>query len=379
MSERYHYHCGRSTRLQTYSKLRYVSQLQREHNDVPVQKPMFRLTVPRCIGQTIWIRNLQSGIHRIPNDAFDIRFGREIKSTSPAIWDDFRQDFIHNANPVRVHSHNDYLRRIPLFEALASGCISVEADVHLIRGDLLVGHSARSLHKEETLRNMYLEPLHRMLVTQNAHMPALESPRGIFTQDPSRSVVLLVDHKTNGPEAFAELHRQLQPLRDLDYLTYWNGTNKVTRPLTIVTTGNVPFDSVIALSEDHRDIFFDAPLEVLPSILDDWTIDPPIFKYNQSNSHYASTQYHNALFRPRRYDYYEDVELLKGSQWDDISASQLQQAASRGLLSRYWGTPEEPPNLREIVWRSLVDEKVDLINMDDMGAVRDRARGWGHA
>lgn len=278
-----------------------------------------------------------------------------------------------------MHSHNDYLRRIPLFEALASGCISVEADVHLIRGDLLVGHSARGLHKEETLRNMYLEPLHRMLVNQNAHVPALVSPRGIFTQDPSRSVVLLVDHKTNGPEAFAELHRQLQPLRDLDYLTYWNGTDKVTRPLTIVATGNVPFDSVALLSEDHRDIFFDAPLEVLPSILDDWTVDPPIFKYNQSNSHYASTQYRNALFRPRQYDYYEDVELPKGSQWDDISASQLQQAASRGLLSRYWGAPEDPPNLREIVWRSLVDEKVDLINMDDMGAVRDRARGWGHA
>lgn len=226
---------------------------------------------------------------------------------------------------------------------------------------------------------MYLEPLHRMLVNQNAQVPTHENPRGIFAQDPSRSVVLLVDHKTNGPEAFAELHKQLQPLRDLDYLTYWNGTEKVTRPLTIVATGRVPFESVTALPDDHRDIFFDAPLEVLPSILDNWTVNPPIFKYNQSNSHYASTQYHNALFRPRRYDYYEDVELPKGSQWDDISASQLQQAASRGLLSRYWGTPEEPPNLREIVWRSLVDEKVDLINMDDMGAVRDRARGWGHA
>lgn len=278
-----------------------------------------------------------------------------------------------------MHSHNDYLRRIPLFEALGSGCISVEADVHLVRGDLLVGHTTRGLHKEGTLRDMYLEPLHRMLVNQNSRVSAHESPRGIFTKDPSRSVVLLVDHKSDGPEAFAELHRQLQPLRDLDYLTYWNGTERVTRPLTIVATGNAPFESVTALPEDHRDIFWDAHLERLPSILDDWTVDPPVFKYNQSNSHYASTQYGNAMFRGWRHEYYEVRNLTKSPFMDDLGGSQLEQAASRGLLSRYWGAPEDPPNLREIVWRGLVDEKVDLINMDDMGAVRDRARGWGVA
>jgi hypothetical protein len=289
-----------------------------------------------------------------------------------------RQGFIHNATPVPVHSHNDEQRRIPLFEALASGCISVEADVHLARGDLLIGHSARGLSKDRTLRNMYLDPLHRMLVNQNALMSDHESPRGIFTRDPSRSVVLLVDLKSAEPEAFAELYNQLQPLRDLDYLTYWNGTDRVTRPLTIVATGKTDFESVTALSKDHRDIFWDAHLNELPSELDDWSVDPPIFKYNQSNSHYASTRYGNALFRGRRHEYYENLDLPRTPQWDDLAGSQLEQAASRGLLSRYWGAPAHPPNLREIVWRGLVDEKVDLINMDDMGAVRDRARGWGH-
>ena len=289
-----------------------------------------------------------------------------------------RQDFIRNANPVPVHSHNDYERRIPLFEALGSGCVSVEADIHFTRGDLLIGHSAHGLNKNANLRNMYLGPLQRMLRNQNSDAPAHKSPRGIFTKEPSRSVVLLVDHKSSGPETFTELYKQLQPLRDLDYLTYWNGTNLVNRPLTIVATGHAPFESVMALPEHHRDIFWDAPLERLPSILDDFTVDPPIFKYNRSNSHYASTQYRNAMFRGLKYDYYKDLDLPDTPQWDDITASQLQQAKSRGLLSRYWDAPSEPPNLRDVVWRGLIDENVDLINMDDLGAVRDRARGWGH-
>jgi hypothetical protein len=288
-----------------------------------------------------------------------------------------RQDFIHNAHPVPVHSHNDENRRIPLFEALGSGCVSVEADVHFEKGDLLVGHSAHSLRKEASLRTLYLNPLQRMLARQNTLTSPDKTPRGIFTREPSRSVVLLVDQKSAGPETFAELYRQLQPFRDLDYLTYWNGTDRVTRPLTIVAAGNTPFESVLALPTDHRDIFWDAHLERLPSVLDDFTVDPPAFKYNKSNSHYASTQYRNAMFRGWRDIHYDNVDQPTGPAWNDIGASQLEQAASRGLLTRYWDAPAGPPNLRDIVWRNLVDEKVDVINMDDMGVVRDRVRGWG--
>lgn len=263
----------------------------------------------RCIGQIFWIRALQSGQQRIDNDAFDIRFSKDITRTSPAIWDDVRQDFIHNAKPIPIHSHNDYQRRIPLFEALGSGCVSVEADVHFTRGDLLIGHSAYGLNKNANLRTMYLQPLERMIQQQNARVPADDGFRGIFTEEPSRSVVLLIDNKSGGAETFTELYKQLQPLRDLDYLTYWNGTELVTRPLTIVTTGNAPFESVIDLPDDHRDMFWDAPLERLPSILDDFTVDPPKFKYNRSNSHYASTEYRNAMFRGLKYDYYKDLDL----------------------------------------------------------------------
>lgn len=75
--------------------------------------------------------------------------------------------------------------------------------------------------------------------------------------------------------------------------------------------------------------------------------------------------------------HYDNLDQPTGPAWNDIRASQLEQAASRGLMTRYWDVPAGPSNLRDIVWRNLVDEKVDVINMDDMGVVRDRARGWG--
>jgi hypothetical protein len=161
----------------------------------------------------------------------------------------------------------------------------------------------------------------------------------------------------------------------MDYLTYWNGSDKIVRPLTIVATGKAPFDSVSGLSESHRDIFWDAPLADLPSASDDFTTGPPTFKYNRSNSHYASTRYQNCNavgWRPEG-----SIESLPKAQNEDLAATQAEQAVARGLLTRYWETPKGPPNLRDAVWRWTIGLKTGVTNMDDMGIVRDRSGGWG--
>ncbi|KEF52023.1 uncharacterized protein A1O9_12013 [Exophiala aquamarina CBS 119918] len=325
-----------------------------------------------CIAQLMYIIHLKEGLIRVANDPYDNTFAN-IHVNSAAVWDDERQPFIHNALPVPVHSHNDYWRSIPLFEAIGSGCISVEADVHLRDSDLLVGHTGRSLRSDATLRSMYLDPLQRMLEAQN-HNITDGSWRGIFNLSPQQTFVLLVDLKTSGPETFAELYAQLQPLRELDYLTYWNGSDRLIRPLTIVASGNAPFESVTEVDPQHRDIFWDAKLERLPSINDDFSSNPVKYTYNISNSYFASTEFKNARLFTWRGEFDsapESPQLL------DITASQLEQARARGLLSRYWNVPEEPPNLREIAWRVLIEREVDVLNMDDLGTVRARARGWG--
>jgi hypothetical protein len=214
-----------------------------------------------------------------------------------------------------------------------------------------------------------------MLEKRKARLAEKDCPwQGLFDSDTKQTLVLLIDQKSAGPQPFAELHSQLQPLRDLDYLTYWNGTDKIMRPITIVASGKAPFDSIMALPNERRDIFYDAPLETLPSIDDDFSTNPPTFKYNISNSHYASTEYVNAVtWRPSD-THYLYPPTPHGS---DMAGSQIEQAASRGLLTRYWGAPTSPPNLRDAAWRHLTGANVGLLNMDDLGEVRDRARGWG--
>ncbi|KAJ3542843.1 hypothetical protein NM208_g3887 [Fusarium decemcellulare] len=325
------------------------------------------------IGQFVYIYRLDMGLTRIPNDPYDLWFGQDINWKSPAIWDTDRQSFLRHARPVPVHSHNDYERRIPLFEALGSGCISIEADVYLRGSDLLIGHTTKGLSDDKTLQSLYLEPLQRILEEQNAHTSD-ETRRGVFDPVPEQTLILLVDVKSSGTETFAKLDAQLQPLRDLDYLTYWNGTARVVRPLTIVASGNTPFSSVLVMNKTHRDIFWDAKLEQLVSIEDDFSTEPSAYKYNLSNSYFASTKFQNAiLWRPT-----DDSALSKLTPRErDMASTQIQQAKSRGLLARYWDTPSQPPNVREIAWRVLVDHEVGLLNMDDLGIVRARAKGWG--
>src|SRR5688500_12101427 len=60
---------------------------------------------------------------------------------------------------LRAHAHNDYEHVRPLFDALDHGFCSVEADVYLIDGALLVAHDRKDVKPERTLSALYLSPL----------------------------------------------------------------------------------------------------------------------------------------------------------------------------------------------------------------------------
>ena len=63
---------------------------------------------------------------------------------------------------VQAHAHNDYEHTKPLWNALESGFISVEADVYLIDGKLKVSHE-RPKPVAATLEQLYLSPLDSLL------------------------------------------------------------------------------------------------------------------------------------------------------------------------------------------------------------------------
>ena len=61
--------------------------------------------------------------------------------------------------PVILHSHNDYTRTVPFWEAYSQHCASIEADVFLVDGQLLVGHEEEDLTPERSFVKMYVEPV----------------------------------------------------------------------------------------------------------------------------------------------------------------------------------------------------------------------------
>ncbi|KAL4909284.1 hypothetical protein BDW74DRAFT_174489 [Aspergillus multicolor] len=307
---------------------------------------------------------------------------RQPPDADPADITRWPTDISRDIVPVSCHSHNDYWRRIPLYSALEAGCTGVEADVWLFDDELFVGHTRSALTSGRTLRKMYIDPLMKILGKQNpiTHLhPDIDQPRnGVFDTDPSQTLVLLIDFKTDGEEAWDHVYTQLTPLRESGYLTYYNGSDIINGPITVVGTGNAPFNR-IAASTTYRDIFFDAPLNRLIDNVDridantrlegrsgnagqgmsgisDGDIRPDTF--DSTNSYYASVSFKKAVGVPW-------MLHLTDRQIQTIR-SQIRAAHRQGLKVRYWGTPDWPRSLRNHVWRVLAREGADMLNVDDL-------------
>lgn len=272
---------------------------------------------------------------------------------------------------------------MPLFSALQAGCISVEADVWLFDDELYVGHSTSALTPNRTLRSMYIDPLVEILDRQNPatrfHGKEERPLNGAFDTDPSQTLALLVDFKTEGVETWIKLTEQLSPLRDRGYLSHFNGVDVVSRPITVVGTGETPFDLVVS-NPTYRDIFFDAPLDMLAEDdlqdqqserrsgeqsagksgqdLPDEAPDISPDAFNSTNSYYASVSLKKSIGSPRPFHF--------NSQQMDLMRAQIRGAHQRGLKVRYWSLPAWPRSLRNYIWSVLVREGVDILNVDDL-------------
>src|SRR5712671_1976451 len=100
---------------------------------------------------------------------------------------------------VRAHAHNDYEHRRPLFDALDHGFCSIEADVWLIGGQLLVAHDRKNAQPQRTLQTLYLEPL-RERIAKNGGRVYRDGP----------SVILLIDVKSDATNTYVALRNILK-------------------------------------------------------------------------------------------------------------------------------------------------------------------------
>jgi len=224
-----------------------------------------------------------------------------------------------------------------------------------------VGHDRAALTPYRTFQSLYVSPLVEILKQNNPETPFYsDSRRGVFDTDPDQTVVLLVDLKTDGVKTLQEVEAQLEPLRAGNWLTYVEDGTVHKGQVTVVGTGNTPFDTLIQNST-YRDIFFDAPLNELYEDVDstDAHDDDEIFVYNSTNSFYASVDFQQSI----------------GTVWSRLSEKQLHRirgqikgAHRRGLKVRYWNTPVWPISLRNNIWHTLIAEGADILNTDDLKA-----------
>ncbi|KAK6075748.1 hypothetical protein SCUP515_05867 [Seiridium cupressi] len=293
-------------------------------------------------------------------DKIFTKWGEQGTGTEGLKW--YPTDFLRDVQPIQCHSHNDYWRTVPLFSALHAGCVGVEADVHLFDNDdkLYVGHDDASLTVNRTLESLYINPLVDLLNQTNPRtvfFNGTDTKNGVFDVNRNQSLTLLIDVKTDGAKTWPKVVAQLQPLRERGWLSYVENGVRHDGPITVVGTGNTPFELIVANST-YRDYFFDAPLEKMyedpDSDSEPATVD---MTYNSTNSHYASVSLTKAVGLTILGVSDEQLKTING---------QLKGAHRRGLTARYWDTPGWPIGLRDGIWHTLVYAGADMLNVDDL-------------
>ncbi|MBL9188874.1 MAG: phosphatidylinositol-specific phospholipase C/glycerophosphodiester phosphodiesterase family protein [Opitutaceae bacterium] len=231
----------------------------------------------------------------------------------------------------RAHAHNDYEHVRPLHDALDRGFGSVEADVWLVEGSLLVAHDRKDVKPGRTLAALYLEPL-RERVRRGEGRVGREAP----------PLVLLVDVKSEAAPTYAAVHAELA--RYADILTTVRGGRIEPRAVTVIISGNRARREIEAQAE--RLVFIDGraadldenpPAMLVPWVSENWGKVFPRWRWQGEMP--AETR---AALRA----------------W-------VARAHGQGRQVRFWNTPDRPE-----VWRELRDAGVDWIGTDDLAGLQ---------
>ena len=231
---------------------------------------------------------------------------------------------------VHGHAHNDYLHTRPLLDALDQGFCSVEADIFLVDGKLLVAHTRSATKPEHTLQALYLDPL-RERVKKNGGRVYANGPE--FT--------LLIDLKTEWRTIYPVLQTVLKDYSDI--FSAFHDDSKDTKAITAVISGNRSLE--MFKGESVRYAAYDGQLtdldssqsrNLIPWISGEWGAT---FRWtgkgDMSN---------------------EDRQRLK-----EI----VLKAHQKGRQVRFWGAPDKP-----VFWSEMLSKDVDLINTDDLTGLR---------
>lgn len=229
----------------------------------------------------------------------------------------------------RAHAHNDYEHPRPLLDALEQGFCSLEADIHLVNGELLVAHDPEEVQPGKTLEKLYLAPLAERVRRHGGR---------VYPNGPP--VILLVDIKTEAESTYRELKGVLAKHRGM--LTSFRDGKIETNAVIVILSGNRPAATLVA--ENDRFAAFDGRLvdvgknhstAFMPLISDNWRTH---FTWNGEGE-------------------IPEAELKK------LREIVVRVHAEKRMI-RFWATPDT-----ERAWAVLHKAGVDLLNTDNLSGL----------
>lgn len=233
-----------------------------------------------------------------------------------------------------AHAHNDYEHTRPLHDALDQGFGSLEADIHLVEGHLLVGHDKKSLRPERSLSSLYLDPL---VARVKAHGGR------VYRGGPT--ITLLVDVKTEAVTTYAVLHETLA--RYAAILTVYRDGVTAPGAVAVIVSGNRARAEIAAQSLRYT---------AIDGRLDDLTANPP------------------AELVPWVSENWQKVFTWKWSGlMPEADRTKLRELVDRAHAQhrriRFWNTSDNP-----VAWSLLREAGVDLINTDHLAGLAEFLR-----
>jgi len=218
---------------------------------------------------------------------------------------------------ANTHSHNDYEQRAPFWAAWQQRFGSIEADIWLVGGKVIIGHDTNEIKAGRTLEEYYIKPLSACIIKNNGHPYA----------DTSRHLIILIDVKRDSVGTLAALIALLDKYPALERCSCLKWVISGNRPDPGQYTSYPPF------------VAFDGILHA---------------QYSQA-----------ALSRIAMMS--DDLRYY--TRWDsrtgipDTCLDTLKEAIARShaqhLPVRLWDAPDFP-----LAWHQLIQLRVDYLNTD---------------
>ncbi len=230
----------------------------------------------------------------------------------------------HNAYSTKqAHSHNDYEQAQPFFLAYQEQFGSIEADIHLVNGKILVGHDNKSLTETRSLEELYLKPL----------ATAIQKNAGQVYYN-QQGLQLLIDVKTAAEPTLVALVDLLK-----QYPSLTNCKN-----LKLVISGNRPSEEKWKNYPAY--IWFDGRLSQTYS-------EDALNKTALLSDDFGT--YVKAKF-PLQFTEAEQAKIQ----------AVLAKAKAAGKPTRFWGAADDTAT-----WKKMMDWGLDYINTDHIIGLSD--------